>query len=70
MNALSWFGTIASVSGAFSVASQHYLIGYVLFLIGAVSWLTIGFIRKDKPLFTLNAVFMVANFLGLYNAIG
>ena len=63
-----WIGTVASVIGSFVVAMQFMLIGYCLFIIGSVSWLYIGIVRRDKALMVLNGCFMVANLIGLYNA--
>ena len=67
--AVKWVGTVASIVGAFAVASHLFLFGYVCFALGSTSWLYVGLHSKDKPLITLNGVFFVANILGLYNAI-
>ena len=66
---IKWFGTITSIIGAFAVASQLFLFGYICFILGSISWLYIGVTGKDRPLITLNGVFLIANILGLYNAI-
>ena len=66
---ISWFGTMVSIIGAFCVASQIILIGYILFSLGSISWLYIGIIKKDSALYILNGTFFIANMLGLYNAI-
>ena len=66
---IKWFGTITNIIGAFTVAYHMFLIGYVCFAIGSISWLYIGYKTKDTALITLNGVFMLANILGLYNAI-
>ena len=66
---ISWFGTMVSIIGAFCVASQIILIGYILFSLGSISWLYIGIIKKDSALYILNGTFFMANMLGLYNAI-
>ena len=65
---LSWFGTLVSIFGAFAVASQIVFPGYVLFSLGSISWLTVGFFRRDNALCVLNGTFFLANLLGLYNA--
>jgi hypothetical protein len=66
---ISWLGTITSIIGAFLVASQIVLFGYCAFIIGSVSWLFVGFKRRDNSLIVLNGVFFLANLLGLYNVI-
>jgi uncharacterized membrane protein len=68
-NTVSWFGTLSSVIGSFILALGFVFPGYIAFLCGAVSWLTIGVIGKDKPLIVLNSSFLAANLIGLYNAI-
>lgn len=65
---IKWIGTITNIIGAFLVASQLFLLGYILFAVGSISWLYIGYKAKDNALITLNGVFMLANILGLYNA--
>jgi hypothetical protein len=45
------------------------LFGYIFFTVGSISWLFVGFTRKDNSLITLNATFMVANLIGLTRAI-
>ena len=65
-NKISWFGTLASISGSFIVAMQYYKIGYVLFLLGSISWLVVAVVKQDKALGVLNGAFLLANLLGLY----
>ena len=65
---ISWLGTMASIVGAFLVASQIVFIGYLAFIIGSASWLFVGFKRKDNSLIVLNGVFFLENILGIYNA--
>jgi uncharacterized membrane protein YdbT with pleckstrin-like domain len=65
---ISWLGTMASIIGAFLVASQIVFVGYLAFIIGSASWLFVGFKRKDNSLIVLNGVFFLANMLGIYNA--
>lgn len=69
MNKLSWFGTLSSVIGSFTVALGFMLVGYTAFLAGAISWLVIGAVSKNKPLIVLNGFFLTANLVGLYNAV-
>ena len=65
---ISWLGTMASIAGAFLMAFGMVKPGYLLFCIGSVSWLYVGFANKDKPLMVLNGTFFVANIIGLYRA--
>ena len=69
INKISWLGTIASIIGAFVVASKLFLVGYCFFIVGSVSWLIVGFARKDKSLIVLNGTFFLANILGLFNSV-
>ena len=69
MNKLSWFGTVASILGAFLMAFGIVLIGYIFFTLGSISWLIVGFKRKDNSLITLNGTFFLANIIGLTRAI-
>ncbi len=66
---IAWFGTVVSITGAFCVASQIILSGYILFSLGSISWLIVGFLKRDNALCVLNGTFFVANLLGLYNAV-
>ena len=66
---ISWTGTICSIIGSFAVAFQIYILGYVLFLIGSISWLGIGIVKRDKSLVVLNGFFLVANIIGLWKVI-
>jgi nicotinamide riboside transporter PnuC len=69
INKISWLGTIASIIGAFVVASKLFLVGYCFFIVGSISWLIVGFARKDKSLMVLNGTFFLANILGFYNSV-
>ena len=66
-NKISWLGTLASITGSFSVALATFQIGYVLFTVGSVSWLWVAYCRRDKSLAVLNGTFLVANIVGLVN---
>lgn len=68
INKISWTGTLASVLGSFTVAMKFLLMGYAFFLVGAVAWLAVGVVRRDKALVALNGAFLCANLIGLYNA--
>ena len=69
INKISWLGTVASIIGAFVVASKLFFIGYCFFMIGSVSWLIVGIVRKDKSLIVLNGTFFIANILGFFNSL-
>jgi hypothetical protein len=69
MKTISWFGTITSILGSFTVALHFMLAGYVLFLAGSISWLYVGVIRRDYSIAVLNGFFLTANMIGLYNAL-
>jgi hypothetical protein len=64
-NKIAWFGTLSSICGSFLVAFSIFVAGYVAFLTGAVLWLLIALKRKDRALVALNAVFTIANVIGL-----
>ena len=68
MKLISWFGTVASIAGAFLMAFGIIQAGYICFSLGSVSWLTVGITKKDNPLIILNGTFFVANIIGLYRA--
>jgi hypothetical protein len=59
INKISWIGTLSSIIGAFIVASKLFLIGYCFFIIGSLSWLVVGYYRKDKSLITLFFVLQI-----------
>jgi uncharacterized protein with PQ loop repeat len=69
MNKISWIGTLAGIVGAFVVALHFFLVGYAFFLVNSGAWLYVGIRKTDKPLILMNAVYLVANLIGLYNAI-
>ena len=66
---LSWFGTGASIVGSFAVAGHIFLLGYIAFLGGAVALLTVFVKDKNWSMIVLQCFFMVANLIGLYNAL-
>ena len=68
INKISWLGTLSSILGAFIVASKLFFLGYCFFIIGSLSWLLVGYYRKDKSLIVLNGTFFLANILGLFNS--
>ncbi len=67
MNKLGWFGSIAGILGAAIVASNISISGWgwVVFLISSISWLIVGFKRKDWALFYINLAFTATNTLGI-----
>jgi hypothetical protein len=66
---LAWIGTVSSVFGAFLVANQFFILGYSLFIVGSLSWAIVGLKRRDMALFWLNAIFLSANLMGIWNNI-
>ena len=68
LNIVSSIGTISSIIGAFIVASKLFFLGYCFFIVGSLSWLLVGYYRKDKSLIVLNGTFFLANILGLFNS--
>jgi hypothetical protein len=67
LNSIKWFATITSIIGAFMVAQNFQVFwGYVFFTLGSGSWLFVAYRIKDRPLFLLNLVFTLADFVGLY----
>lgn len=66
---LAWIGTVSSVFGAFLVANQFFIVGYSLFIVGSLSWAVVGLKRRDMALFWLNAIFLSANLMGIWNNI-
>lgn len=66
---LSWLGTGASILGSFAVAAHFFLAGYIAFLAGAVALLTVFVKDKNWSMIVLQCFFMVANIIGLYNAL-
>lgn len=66
---IGWIGTVASVIGSFVVALQILVVGYILFLVGSVSWLYVAIKTRNLSLGVLNGFFMVANIIGLWKAL-
>lgn len=62
-----WSATIAGVLGAFLVADKVFLLGYSLFLYSSLGWLILGSLKRDWALAGLNACFLCANILGVWN---
>jgi len=60
---------MASVIGAFTVALQFFLWGYCFMMVGSVSWLLVGIKNRDSAMIFMNAIFFVANCVGLYKVI-
>ncbi len=69
MKTISWIGTCSSILGAFLVAMTFALAGYSAFILGSITWLTIGVLKKDVALSVLNGFFLMANIIGIYNAV-
>lgn len=62
---IGWIGTVASVIGSFVVAFQVFVLGYILFLVGSISWLWVAIKSRNTSLGVLNGFFLVANIIGL-----
>lgn len=66
---LSWTGTGCSILGSFAVAGHLFLAGYIAFLVGAAALLTVFVRDRNWSMIVLQLFFMVANVIGLYNAV-
>jgi hypothetical protein len=66
---ISWAGTVASIVGSFAVAGHFFLLGYLAFLAGAGALLTVFVKNRDWSQIMLQCFFLVANLIGLYNAL-
>ena len=62
---IEWFGTATSIAGSFLVSFGILFPGFILFTLGALSWIIVSKTQKNWALLTLNAVFLVANIIGL-----
>ena len=63
---ISWIGTILCLVGAFLVANMFFLMGYVFFAIGAITWIYISRIQKNDALMFQEICFLIANINGLF----
>jgi hypothetical protein len=71
-NKLKCFAFVVSSAGAFCVASKDYnvqLIGFSLWIVSNIAWLSIGLEEKDYPLFLTFLVYFVFNAWGIFNRI-
>lgn len=66
---LKWIGTIAGIIGSLLVAMNNGLqfIGYIAFLIGAISWLIASVQTKDKAGIIQWLFFTAVNIMGIVN---
>ena len=69
MKTLAWFGTLASILGAFLMAFGIVFFAFICFTLGSGTWLIVGAVKQDKPLIVLNCFFLFANLIGLFRAI-
>jgi hypothetical protein len=67
MKIISWLGTVTGIMGAFMVASQIILIGYLVMACSSVAWVLFGMRAKNVALIVQSAAFLAANILGIYN---
>lgn len=63
---IQWFGTFASISGAWLMPLDMVQLAYICFSLGSGAWLFVGIKDKNYSLITLNLAFFGANCLGLY----
>ena len=66
---ISWTATVLSVLGAFMVANGINLLGYTCLILGSLGWGYIGIVNKDNALTTMQGIFLMANIMGLHNAL-
>lgn len=59
-------GVIAGIIGSFSVANGLFTIGYPLFTLSSLLLVYTAMNQKNINLVTLQGVFLLANFNGLY----
>jgi hypothetical protein len=64
---IAWAGTTFSLTGAGFVALGVFLVGYSLFLVGALFWVSVAIARKDNALLTLHLAFVTIDIIGLIN---
>jgi hypothetical protein len=64
-----WIGTIAGIIGSLLVAMNNgfQFVGYIAFLIGAVSWLYASIKTKDKAGIAQWGFFTAVNIMGIIN---
>jgi hypothetical protein len=65
---LKWAGSSAGIVGAFIVAANIGLSGwgFVVFLLGSLSWVIAGFKMEEPSIWLLNMAFTTANLLGIW----
>ena len=64
---ISWIGTITGLFGALLVALGIFFIGYLLFIISSLCWISFGSSIKNNALCTLNIGFLLINIIGYIN---
>lgn len=69
LDKIKWLGNFFSIVGAFILAIGYIKSGYSLFIIGSGAWLYAGITQRDKALILLNVFFLLADFIGIYNAV-
>ena len=65
---LKWTGTVGGIAGAFLVASNLPISGwgYLPFLAGSLALVGWGLLIAEPAVWSLNAVFTVANLFGIW----
>ena len=65
LKSVSWAGTAFSILGAFLVANGFFLIGYIIFASGAVLWIIVAKMLKNRAMLLLEFIFLIANINGI-----
>jgi len=63
---IEFIGVLSGVIGSFAVANGLFTIGYPLFTVSAILLLYTAYKQSNMNLVLLQAVFLMANFNGLY----
>lgn len=62
-----WLGTSTGIIGAGLLASNISASrwGWAVFLLSAIAWTAVGFLRVSKPMIILNLFYVVLNIFGV-----
>lgn len=71
---LTWVAPVATITAALMTASNLGAritgIGFIVFTVGSLSWLTLGMIGDDPALLWMNAVLTLLNLFGIWRWLG
>lgn len=71
---LAWVAPVATITAALMTASNLGArttgIGFIVFTIGSICWLTLGMIGDDPALLWMNAVLTLLNLFGIWRWLG